>query len=93
MGIPSISQRTGLCPVRGSSQKLPLNGFTEWNFLRNKEKHIRIGNNFDCVEGVRLGLRNPRKKERKKELHKQTNKQTLIETNPLSLAGDSKGRH
>jgi len=24
--------------ARPGSQKLPLNGFTEWNFLRNKEK-------------------------------------------------------
>jgi len=30
----SFSQRT----ARHGSQKLPLNGFTEWNFLRNKGK-------------------------------------------------------
>jgi len=34
MEIPSFSQRTGL-----GSQKLPLlNGFTAWNYLKNKEK-------------------------------------------------------
>jgi len=35
--------------ARPSSQKLPLNGFTEW-----REKHNRIGNKFDCVKGVKL---------------------------------------
>jgi len=38
MEIPSFSQRTGLCPV----QKLLLNGFTEWNFRRNKKKRCQI---------------------------------------------------
>jgi len=43
--------------ARPSSQKCPLNWFTEWNFLRNKEKAYWIGNKFDCVEGViKVGL-------------------------------------
>jgi len=41
--------------ARPSSQKLPLNGFTKWNFRRSKERAFRIGNKFDCVEAVSLG--------------------------------------
>jgi len=42
--------------ARPGPQKLPSNGFTEWNFLRNKEKaYIRIGDKFDWVAGVRWG--------------------------------------
>jgi len=40
--------------ARPGSQQLPLNGFTEWNFLRNKEKAYQNRNKFDCVEGVKV---------------------------------------
>jgi len=49
MEISSFPQRTGLGPVRKSYRKLGLrNGI----FLGIRKKHIRIGNIFDCVEGV-----------------------------------------
>jgi len=38
--------------ARSGPQKLPWNGFTKWNFLKIRKKHIRIGNKFDCVGGV-----------------------------------------
>ena len=59
MEIPSFSQRTGLGPVRKSYR---------WMGLRNefslgiRKKHIRIGNKFDCVEGVRSNLSKRSKK-------------------------------
>jgi len=52
MEIPSFSQRTGLGPLG------PVRKSYRWMGLRNgisigiREKHIRIGNKFDCVEGV-----------------------------------------
>ena len=52
MEIPSFSQRTGLGPVRKSHRSMVLRNGIQ-SFLRNKEKHLRIGNKFDCVEGVR----------------------------------------
>jgi len=55
MEFPSVSQRRTGQP---GAQKLPLNGFTEWNFLGMKNKHVRIGNKSDWVEGIRLLLFN-----------------------------------
>jgi len=49
MDMPSFSVRIGPGPVRKS---YPLNGFTEWNFLRNMEKYVSFGDKFCLVEGV-----------------------------------------
>jgi len=52
MEIPSFSQRTGLGPVYKSYRSMVLrNGIS----LGIRKKHIRIGNKFDCVEGVIFG--------------------------------------
>jgi len=51
MEIPSFSKRTGLGPVRKTYRQMGLrNGIS----LGIRKKHIRIGNKFDCVEGVIL---------------------------------------
>jgi len=50
MEIPSFSQQTGLGLVRKSYRQ---KGLRNGIILGIKKKHIRIGNKFDCVEGVK----------------------------------------
>ena len=49
MEILSFPQRTGLAPVRKSYRQMGLRNRIS---LGMRKKHIRIGNKFDCVEGV-----------------------------------------
>jgi len=48
--IPSFPQRTGLGPVRKSYRSV---GLGHGISIGIREKYIKIGNKFDCVEGVR----------------------------------------
>jgi len=49
--IPSFSQRTGLGPVRKSYYTVKW-GLRSGISMGIRKKQIRIGNSFDCVEGV-----------------------------------------
>jgi len=43
--------------ARPSSQKLPLNGFTEWNFLRKKEKAYHSLNRYEIPTEILLKMK------------------------------------
>jgi len=56
--------------------------------LENRTKHIRLGNKFDCVEGVTLGGPKPLEKENQRDIRKKdsTRKREQQISNPLHMA-------
>jgi len=67
--------------ARPGSQKLPWNGFTEWNFLRNKEKTHQNRGKITLGGGGEVGSSKSKNERKNKQTNKQTNKPVLFQTN------------